>query len=171
MRLIDADTAAEKIAEQIKMHGEDLATNKILDAFIKFLRDEDDTPTVVNSQKLFVDMRCLETLTDELDPIDEYTSLIHMRVDDVQRALYSAAQNLWILQGGTGMRMHWQGDPCPVRQGRWITMDSKTAKCSYCGWWQRAKMYYLPDDIHKFSKCYRFCTSCGARMDGGADNG
>ena len=57
-----------------------------------------------------------------------------------------------------------------VRRGRWITRDSKTAKCSYCGWWQHAKTYYLPDDIHEFSKCYRFCTSCGSRMDGGADN-
>ena|GEM_PF-1177111 len=70
----------------------------------------------------------------------------------------------------------------PVRHGRWITKDSSTAKCSCCGWWQRTTMYYLPDDIPAFSKCYRFCTSCGARMDadhiaddskkvGGADDG
>lgn len=57
----------------------------------------------------------------------------------------------------------------PVRHGRWITKDSKTAKCSCCGWWQRTKTYYLPDDIPAFSKCYRFCTSCGVQMDGGAE--
>jgi len=57
-----------------------------------------------------------------------------------------------------------------VRHWRWIPKDSKTAKCPCCGWWQHAKTYYLPDDIAAFSKCYRFCTSCGARMDGGADN-
>lgn len=57
-----------------------------------------------------------------------------------------------------------------VRHGRWITKDSKTAKCSCCGWWQHAKMYYLPDDISGFTKCYRFCTACGVQMDGGADD-
>lgn len=59
--------------------------------------------------------------------------------------------------------------PKTVRCGRWITKDSKTAKCSCCGWWQRTKTYYLPDDIPAFSKCYRFCTSCGVQMDGGAE--
>ena len=62
-------------------------------------------------------------------------------------------------------------DAEPVRHGRWITKDSKTAKCSCCGWWQHARMYYLPDDIQEFSKCYLFCTACGTKMDGGADNG
>lgn len=59
-------------------------------------------------------------------------------------------------------------DDPEVRRGHWITKDSKTAKCSCCGWWQHTKMYYLPDDISAFSKCYRFCTSCGERMDGDA---
>lgn len=59
----------------------------------------------------------------------------------------------------------------PVRRGRWITRDSQTAKCSCCEWWQRSTMYYLPDDIPAFSKCYRFCTSYGAKMEGGSDNG
>lgn len=54
----------------------------------------------------------------------------------------------------------------PVRHGRWIPLDSKTAKCSCCGWWQHAKTYHLPDDIAAFSGCYRFCTACGARMEG-----
>lgn len=56
-----------------------------------------------------------------------------------------------------------------VRHGRWIPLDSKTAKCSCCGWWQHANTYHLPDDIAAFSGCYRFCTACGARMDGGAE--
>lgn len=56
-------------------------------------------------------------------------------------------------------------DAEPVLRGRWITKDSQTAKCSCCGWWQQTKMYYFPDDIPAFSKCYRFCTSCGAQMD------
>lgn len=51
-----------------------------------------------------------------------------------------------------------------VRHGRWITIDSSTAKCSCCGWWQSATLYYLPDDIAEFSKCYGFCTACGANM-------
>ena len=63
------------------------------------------------------------------------------------------------------------GEELKETQARWITIDSKTAKCPCCGWWQRTKMYYLPDDIPEFSKCYRFCTSCGTQMDGGSDNG
>lgn len=60
----------------------------------------------------------------------------------------------------------------PERQhGRWIPLDSKTAKCSCCGWWQHAKTYHLPDDIIAFSCCYRFCTACGARMDGVKSSG
>ncbi len=136
MRLIDADAAAEKIAEQIKMHGEDLAANMILDAFVKFLRDDEETPTIVDTRSLWADMRCIETLDDMLDPVDDDTSLIHFRVDDVRRSLYAAAQDLWILQGGKGMRMHWEGDPCPVRLGSdangcWIKCkDCANTRCT-----------------------------------------
>lgn len=52
-----------------------------------------------------------------------------------------------------------------VRHGRWVTIFHDTAKCLCCGWWQSTTMYYLPDDIQEFSKCYKFCTACGARMD------
>lgn len=62
-------------------------------------------------------------------------------------------------------------DAEPARKGWWIPLDRKTANCSRCGWWQHAKTYHLPDDIAVFSCCYRFCTACGARMDGGAENG
>lgn len=54
----------------------------------------------------------------------------------------------------------------PVKHGRWIPIDTHTARCPLCGWWQRTGIY-LPDDIEAFLKCYRFCTSCGTKMDGG----
>lgn len=54
--------------------------------------------------------------------------------------------------------------PPEQKQGRWIPLGDKTAKCSCCGWWQHTKTYCLPDDIDEFSKCYRFCTACGAVM-------
>lgn len=62
----------------------------------------------------------------------------------------------------------------PVRHGRWIDVpdaNTKVAKCSLCGFWQRTN----GDDktgkhlIH--TAVYRYCSGCGARMDGGADNG
>jgi hypothetical protein len=62
----------------------------------------------------------------------------------------------------------------PVRHGRWIDVpdaNTKVAKCSLCGFWQRTN----GDDktgkhlIH--TAVYRYCAGCGARMDGGADNG
>lgn len=72
-----------------------------------------------------------------------------------------------------------------VRHGRWIDTplpNSRVAKCSLCGFWQRTN----GDDktgkhlIH--TAVYRYCAGCGARMDadhiadvskkvGGADNG
>ena len=134
MRLIDADAAIEKIEEMAR--GDDLSPIMIMHAFAEFLRDTDETPTIVDTKNLYVDMRCLETLEDELDPIDEDRSEIHMRVDDIQRALYCAAQDLWILQGGTGIRMHREGEPSPVRLGSeangcWIKCkDCANTRCS-----------------------------------------
>ena len=137
MRLIDADALIECIKDDLyKSYKDDQWYRLIADALIQTIEDQ---PTVVDGRKLFVDMRCLETLTDELDRLDhndDYTSLIHMRVDDVQRALYATAQDLWTLQGGTGRRMHWQGDPCPVRLGSdangcWIKCkDCANTRCS-----------------------------------------
>ena len=128
MRLIDADA--------LKQHYNVPNAKGVLSYYDTIMRVIDEQPTIVKSEDLYVDMRCLETLTDELDPIDNDKSVIHMRVDDVQRALNSAAQNLWILQGGTGMRMHWQGDPCPVRLGSdangcWIKCkDCANTRCT-----------------------------------------
>lgn len=65
-------------------------------------------------------------------------------------------------------------DAEPVRHGRWIDTplpNSRVAKCSLCGFWQRTN----GDDktgkhlIH--NAIYRYCAGCGAKMDGGADNG
>jgi Pyruvate/2-oxoacid:ferredoxin oxidoreductase delta subunit len=63
----------------------------------------------------------------------------------------------------------------PVRRGRWIDVldaNTKVAKCSLCGFWQRTN----GDDktgkhlIH--TAVYRYCAGCGARMDErGDDNG
>jgi hypothetical protein len=62
----------------------------------------------------------------------------------------------------------------PVRHGRWIDTplpNSRVARCSLCGFWQRTN----GDDktgkhlIH--NAVYRYCAGCGAKMDGGADNG
>jgi Pyruvate/2-oxoacid:ferredoxin oxidoreductase delta subunit len=56
----------------------------------------------------------------------------------------------------------------PVRHGRWIDVpdaNTKVAKCSLCGFWQRTN----GDDktgkhlIH--TAVYRYCAGCGARMD------
>lgn len=72
-----------------------------------------------------------------------------------------------------------------VRHGRWIDVpyaNTRVAKCSLCGFWQRTN----GDDktgkhlIH--NAIYRYCAGCGARMDadhiddvskkvGGAENG
>jgi Pyruvate/2-oxoacid:ferredoxin oxidoreductase delta subunit len=62
----------------------------------------------------------------------------------------------------------------PVRHGRWIDVpddNTKIAKCSLCGFWQRTSGYDKTGKhlIHK--AVYRYCAGCGARMDGGADNG
>lgn len=132
MRLIDADALIECIKDEL-YDKSSFWYKLIADALIKCIQDQ---PTIVKSEDLYVDMRCIETLDDELDPIDDDTSLIHMRIDDVQRALYSAAQNLWILQGGTGRRMHWEGDPCPVKLGSdangcWIKCkDCANTRCT-----------------------------------------
>lgn len=132
MRLIDADTLIECIKDELYDNAS-FWYKLIADALIKCIQDQ---PTIVDTKDLYVDMRCLETLADELDPIDNDSSEIHMRVDDIQRALYGAAQDLWILQGGEGKRMHREGDPCPVRLGSeangcWIKCkDCVNTQCS-----------------------------------------
>ena len=55
--------------------------------------------------------------------------------------------------------------------GHWIMMDADRAKCSLCGWWQKSNGKDKTGKGLIFSACYHYCTACGARMDGGADNG
>ena len=53
-------------------------------------------------------------------------------------------------------------DVAPVVYARWNSMDGyKTRKvCSECGW-----------DVPEYGKFYSYCPNCGAKMDGGAENG
>ena len=55
----------------------------------------------------------------------------------------------------------------PVRHGRWIAHDViENMKCSECG-----EEYRMPFDFNANVYPYNFCPNCGAKMDGGADNG
>lgn len=58
-------------------------------------------------------------------------------------------------------------DVAPVVHGRW-TFEPETentlsmTKCNVCGWWT------LDPSV---DGVYKYCPNCGAKMDGGADNG
>jgi hypothetical protein len=55
-------------------------------------------------------------------------------------------------------------DAEPVRHGIWTSIaDGDMAECSECG-----ECYDTETEgVIEFSKFYRFCPSCGAKMDGG----
>lgn len=54
-----------------------------------------------------------------------------------------------------------------VRHGRWIAHDViENMKCSECG-----EEYRMPFDFNANVYPYNFCPNCGAKMNGGADNG
>lgn len=55
-------------------------------------------------------------------------------------------------------------DVAPVRRGRWIRVDDTKCKCSVCD--AVAFIAQYPPSADK-----NYCPNCGARMDGGADNG
>lgn len=57
-------------------------------------------------------------------------------------------------------------DAEPVRQGRWID-KGEYAVCTECG--GRSGTQY--DGVEPIPLMTQFCQNCGARMDGGADNG
>ena len=50
----------------------------------------------------------------------------------------------------------------PVRHGRWIEGTSRGSYSIYCSYCGSHKETICPTD---------YCPNCGARMDGGADNG
>ena len=61
----------------------------------------------------------------------------------------------------------------PVRHGRWIDTplpNSRVAKCSLCGFWQRTNGDDKAGKHMIHNAVYRYCGGCGARMDGGTDN-
>ena len=61
----------------------------------------------------------------------------------------------------------------PVRHGRWQWAEGyvgTTAECSVCGL-SPMSFYILPKNQIGRLPVYKYCPRCGARMDGGADNG
>lgn len=54
-------------------------------------------------------------------------------------------------------------DVAPVVHGRWEKCDNLKPKCSVCGEYH---LYAWSD----YRKC-NYCPNCGAKMDGGEDNG
>jgi hypothetical protein len=61
-----------------------------------------------------------------------------------------------------------------VRHGRWIDVpddNTRVAKCSLCGFWQRTNCEDKTGKHLIHNAVYRYFAGCGARMDGGADNG
>ena len=57
-------------------------------------------------------------------------------------------------------------DVAPVRHGRWID-KGEYAVCTECG--GRSGTQY--DGVEPIRLMTQFCPNCGAKMDGGADNG
>lgn len=53
-------------------------------------------------------------------------------------------------------------DVAPVVHGRWDNLDGYKTRmvCSVCGW-----------DVPEYGKFYSYCPNCGAKMDGGGENG
>lgn len=62
----------------------------------------------------------------------------------------------------------------PVKHGRWIVQKcqciSTTFECSECGRTVDASNNYFAKPTAHIAKQYPYC-HCGAKMDGGADNG
>ena len=54
----------------------------------------------------------------------------------------------------------------PVRHGCWIPISDTAAKCSVCGWWQKTNGHDETGNAHIHKAVYKYCTACGARMDG-----
>ena len=57
-------------------------------------------------------------------------------------------------------------DVAPVRHGRWVSVPHKLARvCSVCNRDEPYKFADIDADV------YDYCPNCGAKMDGGANNG
>ena len=57
-------------------------------------------------------------------------------------------------------------DAAPMRHGRWVSVPHKLARiCSVCNRDEPYKFADIDADV------YDYCPNCGAKMDGGADNG
>lgn len=62
-------------------------------------------------------------------------------------------------------------DVAPVRHGRWLRSDDDwdsltLIRCSICG---EEWCFEMIDDVTLLN--YKYCPNCGAKMDGGANNG
>lgn len=66
-------------------------------------------------------------------------------------------------------------DVAPVMHGAWVDAhgDRRVAECSACK--EQSEVTFdgpSSDELFAwFARFYRFCPSCGARMDGGAEDG
>ena len=59
-----------------------------------------------------------------------------------------------------------------VRHGKWLNFvgDYVTAECSICGELYDPSDYGDKEHFDMFKQLYRFCPTCGAKMDGGVDS-
>ena len=66
-------------------------------------------------------------------------------------------------------------DVAPVVHGRWVDFygDHKTAECSECQQLFAVTFGFpaKPEYFAAFQDFYRYCPHCGARMDGGEEDG
>lgn len=88
--------------------------------------------------------------------VEEYLQSLVSVFREVRRVL-RADGTLWVNAENLPA-----ADVSPVVHGRWNNMDGyKTRKvCSECSW-----------DVPEYGKFYSYCPNCGAKMDGGANNG
>ena len=149
VRLIDANAAADKIMRETETHADEIGVRAvaIMIAFARALRDETDFPTIDAEPVRLIPKEVSATDIDQLTEMIK-ESLLQAYPNDV---MFTA-----------------------VRQGRWIECDYKHMEhgmietepkagicCSECrAAFQKKRMTY-----------HQYCAACGARMDGGADNG
>jgi len=94
-----------------------------------------------------IDANALEPFYEEgTDPNDPYADMTYIRAARIDEAPTIESE--------------------PVRHGRWID-KGEYAVCTECG--GRSGTQY--DGVEPIALMARFCQNCGARMDGGAENG